>query len=464
MAKKSKKEQEDKKNGTTEQKGIIMPVINPNAAGIDIGGKSHFVCVAQDNVKEFGAFTEDLHQIAQHLMNHKVTKVAIESTGPYWKQLFVILRDYGFEVTLINARHLKNVKGHKTDVVDSKWIQLLHSIGILSNSFQPDSFTEELRTYSRQREYLIRNATRYIGKIRKSLILMNIRLDNVLSDITGKSGIAVIESIISGNKDIDSLCQKFHKSVKASKDDIKKALTGNWKPEYIFEMQQSYDLYNTYWAKIRECDVKIEELLKGYMPEKHPGLKDVTVKKKQKQKNSPKIDLFDYSYLMSKGVDLSPIPGVGDNLILSIISETGLNLKKDFITHKHYVSWLGFAPNNKISGGKILSSHTPKKKSTMKKAYKDAANAAGNSNTPLGEFFRRIAFRKGRSVAIVATARKIATSIYVMLDKKVAYEYGPDEKKKEQLRNNQIKNIKKKIRNLNITEKEIMEMLGSVAA
>lgn len=167
---------------------------------------------------------------------------------------------------------------------------------------------------------------------------------------------------------------------------------------------------------------------------------------------------------MSKGVDLSPIPGVGDNLILSIISETGLDLKKDFITHKHYVSWLGFAPNNKISGGKILSSHTPKKKSTMKKAYKDAANAAGNSNTPLGEFFRRIAFRKGRSVAIVATARKIATSIYVMLDKKVAYEYGPDEKKKEQLRNNQIKNIKKKIRNLNITEQEIMEMLGSVAA
>ena len=265
MARKSKKVQEDKDNILAKQEFVSMPVVNLNAAGIDIGGKTHFVCVAQNNVKEFKAFTEDLHLIAKHLEYHKIKTVAIESTGPYWKQLFVILRDYGFEVILINARHLKNVKGHKTDVVDSKWIQLLHSIGVLSNSFQPDSFTEELRTYSRQRAYLIRNATRYIGKMRKSLILMNIRLDNVLSDITGKSGTTVIESIISGNRDIDTLSKMFHRRVKASKEDIKKALTGNWKTEYIFELQQSYDLYNIYWSKIKECDVKIEELLKDYM-------------------------------------------------------------------------------------------------------------------------------------------------------------------------------------------------------
>ena len=207
-----------------------MPVVNLNAAGIDIGGKSHFVCVAQNNVQEFGAFTEDLHLIAKHLQKHKIKTVALESTGPYWKQLFVLLQDYDFDVVLVNARHLKNVKGHKTDVIDSKWIQLLHSIGILSNSFQPDSFTEQLRTYSRQRRYLIRNASRYISKMNKSLVLMNIRLDNVLRDIMGKSGKLVIESILSGNRDVDALAELFNRQVKASRENIKKALTGNWKP------------------------------------------------------------------------------------------------------------------------------------------------------------------------------------------------------------------------------------------
>lgn len=469
MGKKSNKVEKGKQKTLAKQEEISMPILNPNAAGIDIGGKSHFVCVAQDKVKEFKAFTEDLHLIAKHLKNHKITTVAIESTGPYWKQLFVILRDYGFETILINARHLKNVKGHKTDVVDSKWIQLLHSIGILSNSFQPDSFTEELRTYSRQREYLIRNSTRYIGKMKKSLILMNIRLDNVLSDITGKSGITVIESIISGNRDIDALAKMFHHAVKASKEDIKKALTGNWKTEYIFELQQSYELYNTYLIKIRECDIKIDKLLANYMVDKQDKNKQSVLeynpkKKKQKQKNSPDMDIFKYAYLMADGVDLSEIPGVGNNLILSIISETGLDLKKSFSSHKKYTSWLGFVPINKISGGKLLSSHTQKKKSTLKKAYKDAANAAGNSNTPLGDFFRRIAYHKGRSVAIVATARKIATSIYVMLDKKAAYEYGHSQEKKEKLRNNQVKNLRKKVKQLDLTKQEIKDLLSLSAA
>jgi hypothetical protein len=252
MAKKGK--QTEKK--ITEQNSISMPVVNPYAAGIDIGGKSHFVCVAQDNVEEFKAFTEDLHLIAGHLKKHRIKSVALESTGPYWKQLFVLLQDYGFEVILMNARHLKNVKGHKTDVVDSKWIQMLHSIGILSNSFQP---------YSRQRQYLVSNAARYISKMKKCLILMNIRLDNVLTDISGKSGIAVIEAIISGNRNGNSLSKHISGRVKASKEDIRKALTGNWKHEYIFELHQSYDFYNFYWKKIRECDKEIEILLESYM-------------------------------------------------------------------------------------------------------------------------------------------------------------------------------------------------------
>lgn len=463
MAKKAK---HTTKKTVTEQDFISMPVKNPYAAGIDIGGRSHFVCVAQDNVKEFGAFTEDLHSIAKHLQKHKIRKVALESTGPYWKQIFVLLQDYGFEVILVNARHLKNVKGHKTDVVDSKWIQLLHSIGILSNSFQPDSFTEELRTFNRQRQYLVRNASRYISKMKKNFILMNIRLDNVLSDITGKSGMTVIKAILSGDTDVNALSKLFNGGVKASKEDIKKALTGNWKREYIFELQQSYDLYNFYWEKIRECDLEIEILLEGYMiteeqKSSKPRLEYKPPKKKQKQKNDTNVDIYSYAYQIAGGVDLSEITGVGASLILALTSETGLDLKKDFKTHKHYVSWLGLAPNNKISGGKVLSSHTPKIKSTIRKAYKDAANTVGRTDTPLGEFFRRIAYRRGRSVAIIATARKIATSVYIMLDKKVPYEYKQSEKMKEKLRINQIKNLKRKINNLNISEKELAELTAA---
>ena len=462
----AKKEKRTTKKNESGQDTISMPVVNPNAAGIDIGGKSHFVCVAQDNVKEFGAFTEDLHSIARYLQKHNVKKIALESTGPYWKQLFVLLQDYGFEVILVNARHLKNVKGHKTDVVDSKWIQLLHSIGILSSSFQPDSFTEELRTFCRQRQYLVRNASRYISKMKKSLILMNIRLDNVLSDVTGKSGKAVIEAILSGDTDVNTLSELFHFTVKASKKDIKKALIGNWKREYIFELKQSYDLYNYYWEKIRECDEEIDILLEGYMVNQEKKnsksrLEFKPIKKKSRNKNDTTVDIFSYAYQITDGIDLGEIPGVGANLLLTLTSETGLNLTKSFKTHKHYASWLGFAPNNKISGGKILSSHTPKIKSTLKKAYKDSANAVGNSNTPLGEYFRRIAYHKGREVAIIATARKIATSVYVMLDRKVPYEYGNNEKRNEKLRTNQIKNLKKKIQKLNISQKELAELLAA---
>ena len=293
MAKKQKKK-------VNEQDFISMPVVNPHAAGIDVGGKSHFVCVSPKNVKEFGAFTDDLHSIAKHLKMHKIRSVALESTGPYWKQLFVLLQDYDFEVTLVNARHLKNVKGKKTDVLDSKWIQLMHSIGILSNSFQPDSFTEELRTYSRQRQYLVRNSSRYIAKMKKSLILMNIRLDNVLRDITGKSGLAVIEAIISGDRDADSLSLLFDSRVKANKKDIKKALTGNWKKEYIFELEQSYEFYNFYWKKIRECDEEIELLLENYMTDQEKKTSKSRLEYSKKKKIAKMKQMYMYWLMLIK--------------------------------------------------------------------------------------------------------------------------------------------------------------------
>lgn len=246
---------------------ISMPVVNLNAAGIDVGSRSHFVCVAQDNVKEFKTHTTGLHEIAQHLLIHEVKTVAIESTGFYWQQLFTMLQDYGLEVIIVNARHLKNVKGHKTDVVDSRWLQLLHSIGLLSNSFQPDAFTKEIRQYTRHRRSLIETSSKYISKMNKSLVLMNIQLKTVLRDLTGESGLKVITAIVLGERDPDKLEKLVGKQVKASREEIKKALTGDWRDEHLFELAQNYEFHKFTWEKISQTDKQIELKLQEWISE-----------------------------------------------------------------------------------------------------------------------------------------------------------------------------------------------------
>jgi transposase len=438
---------------------ISVPVVNPHAAGIDLGSKSHFVCVAQDNVKEFGVFTKDLHVIAHHLQDHQVKSVAIESTGFYWRPLYLMLLDYGFEVILVNARHLKNVKGHKTDVVDSKWLQFLHSIGLLSNSFQPDAFTHELRVLTRHRKSLIEDASRFISKMNKILVLMNIQLHVVLRDITGQSGLKVIEAILKGERDAKKLTALVSVRVKATRENIEKALTGDFRKEYLFELSQCFQLYTVYWQKIEETDVQIEDLLKlsvGHTPEKN---KYKSPKNKQYQKNDPNFNVGRYAYQMSGGVELLAINGVGSATILTLISETGLDLSM-FKTAKHFASWLGFAPNRKITGGKVISSHTRKKTNPLAKVIRDAANAAGNSKSRLGDFFRHLAYRKGRMVAIGATSRKIAVIIYKMLMEGKEFSYEYDEQETQHVRRNKIKNIVKTLKKYSISKNELELALG----
>lgn len=435
---------------------ISVPVVNPHAAGIDIGSTSHFVCVAQDNVKEFSVFTSDLHLIAKHLQDHKVKTIAMESTGFYWKPLFVMLQSYRFEVYLVNARHLKNVKGHKTDVVDSKWLQFLHSIGLLTNSFQPDVFTHQLRTYTRHRRSLIENASKYITKMNKVLVLMNIQLKAVLRDISGASGMRVIHAILAGERDprklepmVSSLCQSERK-------DIEKALTGDFREEYLFELQDCCDLYNYYWAKIDKIDKEIERLLAINSQVIHEVSKKSYHLKKRKNssKNDPKMDVASYAYEMTDGVDLTQIPGVSVGTVLTIMSETGFNLSM-FKTAKHFVSWLGFTPNRKITGGKVFSSKTRKQTSPLAKILREAANSAGNSKTRLGDFFRHLAFRKGRLVAIIATARKIGVIIFNMLKNKQSYSYEYSQDDTKRIKSAKIKQIKKTLVNYEITREEI---------
>jgi transposase len=443
-----------KKVNRMPEKMISMPVMNPHAAGIDLGSKSHFVCVAQDNVKEFGVFTDDLHAIAQHLKEYGVQTIAIESTGFYWRPLYLLLLDYGFEVILVNARHLKNVKGHKTDVVDCKWLQLLHSIGLLSNSFQPDAFTHEIRVLTRHRKSMIEDASRFISKMNKVLVLMNIQLHAVLRDITGESGLRVIEAILRGERDAKKLLELVSLRVKAKREDIEKALKGDFRNEYLFELNHCYQLYKYYWQKIEETDKQIEELLKSKASDKPSPDGYKAPKNKQYQKNDPNFNVGKYACQMSGGVELLQINGVGATTLLTLISETGLDLSK-FKTAKHFASWLGFVSNLMVSGGKVISSRTRKKTNPLAKAIRDAANAAGNSKSRLGDFFRHLAYRKGRPVAITATARKISVIIFKMLSEGKPFCYEYDQKESESLIVNKLKQIVKTMKKYSISKNQL---------
>ncbi len=240
-----------------------MPIVNPNAAGIDIGSKFHMVAIGQTKefVREFGVYTEDLHELANWLIDNGIETVAMESTGSYWKGLFVILQDYGLNPILVNAHQVKNVKGRKSDVIDCQWIQRLHSLGLLSGSFLPDNLTDSLKQYSRHRQKLQDNGADYIKKMQKAMRLMNIRLDNVLSDVVGKSGRAIIEAIISGERDAEKLANKIDYRVRKTRAEVIKALTGDWRDSYVFELKQSYELYLFFHQQIADCDRQMELVL-----------------------------------------------------------------------------------------------------------------------------------------------------------------------------------------------------------
>jgi len=460
-----------------KQKIEKMPVVNPHAAGIDVGGKEHYVAVSQskDDVRKFGVYTADLHECAKWLLSAGITTVAMESTGDYWRALFIILQDYGLEVILVNGKYTKNVKGKKTDVLDCQWIQKLHSLGLLESSFLPDSFTESVRNVSRHRKNLIENAADYITKMQKALRHMNLRLDNVLRDVTGESGQAIIKAILNGERDAKKLAELASYKVHASKDEIARALTGDWRKEHLLELKHSFELYHIFHDKIKECDKEIEALLKKEIDFKNQS--QATQKKRYKpnerkkvntsttlsnHKNDPKIDLEKFCYQLSGGIDLMQIPAMGRNTLLAIVSEVGFDLSK-FPTAGQFSSWLGLSPNNKVSGGKVISSHTPKRKNRLSEALQRAANVIGNmKNNPLSEFFHRIAYKKGRMTAITATARKLSVIIWKMLTNKENYKPIENEKYREKVRTQRIKTIKKQLTLLDLNQDELDLITASI--
>lgn len=403
-----------------------LNVMHPNAAGIDVGSSVHYVSVPEDRddepVKSFKCFTPDLYRLVHWLKECGIETVAMESTGVYWIPLYQILETEGFDVLLVNARHVKNVPGRKTDVQDCQWLQQLHTFGLLRGSFRPSDDICVLRSYVRQRDNIIKSASTHILRMQKALTEMNIQLHRVISNITGVTGMGVIEAIISGEYDPNTLLELKDRRVKCSDQDFIDALTGDYRPEHLFVLEQELSIYKVYQEKLKECDIVIE----GYyeeLAEKY-GSNDVSVKKKstarrsRKQRNAPDYDL-NAALTKVTGVDLSVLPGINAISIQTIISEVGLDPTR-WKTEKHFVSWLGLSPANKISGEKVLSSRTRKVVNRAAIAFRVCANAISRTQTGMGAYCRRMKSRLGAPKAITATARKIAILFYRML------RYGED--------------------------------------
>ena len=409
------------------KKKISLEVVNPYAAGIDIGSRSHWVAVGQDSqsVKEFGVYSDDSLALCKWLQEHKVTTVAMESTGTYWQNLFSSLVSYGFEVILVNGRQTKNIKGKKTDILDCQWIQKLHTLGLLSGSFLPDSTTDIIRTYSRHRHNIIKQSARTVMKMQKYFRLMNMRLDVVVKDIVGLTGKKIIAAFVSGEKSGVELAKHRHYNIKKSEAEIAKALQYNGREDYYFALKQEWSTYLHLQKQIDEIDIQIKKHLSEVIDKDDNKKQHIASKKPHKRKNKNTIrgvDMNQMAYQYFEGVDLMAIEGVNDATIMAIIAEIGLEGIKKFESAKQFTSWLRLAPNNKISGGKVLSQHLPKGSNQLKISLRQAANAIGNlKEGHLADFFRRINYKKGRATAVSATARKLAVIIWNMLTKGVPY-------------------------------------------
>ena len=408
------------------KKAKSFSIINPNAAGIDIGADSHWVSVPCERdpqpVRRFGCFTSDLYALANWLTECQVETVAMESTGVYWVPLFQILETQGFEVKLVNAHHVKTVPGRKSDVLDCQWLQQLHSYGLLSASFRPDDQICILRSYIRQRDILIKSASTHVQRMQKALTQMNLQLHRVISDLTGITGMAIIRAIVAGERNPQILATLKNPRIKSSVSEIAKALTGDYRVEHIFVLQQELRLYEVYQKAIAECDHQIEQCLAQFSDQVDLAASPILppkYRRNQPQGNQPSFDLRTHLYRIS-GVDFTQIDGLGVLTVQTILAEVGLDSTR-FPSVKHFCSWLGLCPGARITGGQVKSSQTRCVVNRAANAFRMAAQALKSSRSALGAFYRRLRTRLGTPKAITATAHKLARLFYYLWSRGEAY-------------------------------------------
>jgi transposase len=404
-----------------------LSLLNPKCAGIDVGASELFVCIAKSSseheVRSFPTFTTDLKRMIDWLKNSGVKSVSMESTGVYWIVPYEMLEEAGFEVMLVNARFFKSVPGRKTDVQDCQWIQQLHSYGLLRGSFRPSKDIVELRAYVRQRSRLFESAGTQVQLMHKALTQMNIQLNHVISDITGVTGLNIIQAILQGTRDPKALADLSVNGCRKKMDVIAKALEGNFRTEHVFALRQAHEAYEFFHRQVPQCEEAIEKLLSSMQMDELPCSEDKKAlnpppvqkcARKTKSRRSPYY--FNAPVVMQKitKADLTTIPGIDANTAMKILSEIGTDLSQ-WGSAKAFASWLGLCPGNKISGGKILSSRTKPSDNRAAQALRMAAASLYRSKTSIGAFFRRMRARLGAPKAITAAAHKLARIIYRML-------------------------------------------------
>ncbi|MBV9491173.1 MAG: IS110 family transposase [Verrucomicrobia bacterium] len=400
-----------------------MPITHPNAAGIDVGARVHYVAVpegrAEVSVRSFGAYTAQLEALVQWLKSCGITTVALESTGVYWIALYQQLEQAGLEVLLVDARQVRHVPGRKSDVQDCQWLQQLHAYGLLRAAFRPTDAICRLRSLQRHRKGLVECAAMWIQHVQKALNEMNLHLHHVLSDLTGQSGLAILEAIVAGERDPCRLAALVDRRVKPPQAPIEAALTGDYRPELLFVVGQALENYRHLQQQISRCDLAIEQQLATMSagPRPQPGHQaegpSAKGPKRTKPQTAQEVSLAGHLQRLL-GVDLTALPGLHVLAVLTLLSEIGTNMSK-WRHEKAFASWLGLSPNNKISGQRVLSSRTRKVNNRAATTLRLAALVLGKTDTPLGAFYRRKRAPLGAPKAITATARKLACLIYRLL-------------------------------------------------
>jgi transposase len=428
---------------------------NAAAAGLDIGATEMWACVPTDrdpqSVRAFGTCTPDLHALADWLEQCEVRTVAMESTGVYWIPIYEVLEARGLEVYLVNAHHLKHVPGRKSDVQDCQWSQQLHSYGLLTASFRPAEDMRVLRAYVRQRAMLLEHRAGHIQHMQKALQQMNVQLPQVLSAITGTTGLAIIRAIVAGERDAQVLARLRHGRCQRSETEIAKALSGHYRAEHVFALKQALALYDFYTAQVQECDPYLEQHYAAIKPtyDEPPPPLGPAPKPNSHAKNAPAFDVRACLYRLL-GVDLTATDGLEASSAQVLVAEVGTDMRK-WPTEKHFASWLGLAPHNDISGGKVLRSKPLKGNRRAAQALRLAAQTLGRTQTALGSYYRRMRARKGPTPAITATAHKLARILYHVLKHRTPYHPQSQETYDQHLRHRAIQHLKRTASRLGFT-------------
>lgn len=407
----------------------VQPMLNPHAAGADIGAREIYVAVAataaEQPVRRFDTFTEDLRKLVAWLQEHHVTTVAMEATSVYWIPLAELLEEAGIEVCLVNPRHVKNVPGRKTDVADCQWLQYLHSVGLLRAAFRPAAHVRAVRALWRHRDALVRHSAWHIQHMHKALDQMNLQIHHVIADLTGKSGTDIVEAILAGQRDPAALAALGDKRLKASKATLRAALTGDYRQEHLFCLRQAYEGYGFVSRQIAEVDKQIAALLAALEPAPATSTPDPAGQPKAKPRSGgagrhqPAYDVR-AELLRHLGVDLTTIPGINVTTAQTLWAELGGDLSA-FKNGKYFASWLSLCPDNRVSGGKLLSAHTKPSANRAARALRLAAQGLHHAKNELGEFYRRMRGKLGGAAALVATAHKLARIVYAVLTTKQPY-------------------------------------------